>query len=152
LNNNHPFDLNSNYTWETNAHNVVFALASFYNVKGCLKSLLNSAQRPDINVLLNCKILSLIPDRYTPLMLACAAGHESIVKFLLKTKADPNIKSGKTSQTALHLAASIGKRTICKYLVRRRVKVNALNTVAHALTGHTTTGHPIILLNKVLKT
>ncbi|CAD6442839.1 70f76fa4-52fb-420e-a197-e7cc39b9e563 [Sclerotinia trifoliorum] len=145
LNKKQPLRLKQNYPWKTSAPNVVLALASYYKVESCLANLLdqnggNSRQGADINALLGCDDLTLesndlifgahLPlwsDAYTPLMFACIANHESVVKFLLRAKADVNIKSPRMEYTALHLAAFWGNKNICRMLLRCKANVQVLD-------------------------
>ena len=131
-NDKQPLKLGPDYPWKTSASNVVLALASYYKIESCLANLLhrddrNSKQGADINTLLSCDTPYFGSDSYTPLMIACIAGHENIVKFLLKAKANVNIRSTRMKHTALHLAAFGGNKCICRMLLYCKANIQALD-------------------------
>ncbi|KAJ3574877.1 hypothetical protein NPX13_g4219 [Xylaria arbuscula] len=134
LNQYHPLVLDSSYPWAINAPSVVLGLASFYMIEGCLQSLLNRdvGQGADVNALLDCRVDFRQTDQYTPLMIAVIAGHESIVKillkFLVKAKADVDVRSGKMGRTALHLAAIWGRKNICSMLLKCKANAKSLDS------------------------
>ena len=69
------------------------------------------------------KVKSCINDRvetngsHTPLTAACWFGQLDSVKTLLRNGADPNVAGGEDNMSALHVAATFGKKSIVEYLL-----------------------------------
>lgn len=61
---------------------------------------------------------------WTPLIIACSAGHRDIVELLLGAGASVDSRTT-NNQTALHYAASKNHLDICKLLIEARAELNA---------------------------
>lgn len=62
---------------------------------------------------------------YHPLIWATMNGDTEIVKFLIESGADINIKTEKTNFTLLHIAGIYGRKDICIILIKKGLDVNA---------------------------
>jgi len=62
----------------------------------------------------------------TPLLLAAANGHLSVVEYLINQKADINAKDD-IGNTHLHYAAVNGHLSVVEYLINQKADINAKN-------------------------
>ena len=65
------------------------------------------------------------PDGVTPLLMAVAANHQPLARFLLDQGADPTIPDAITKRTALHVAAEDGRDEMVRLLLERGADPNA---------------------------
>ncbi|CAG8953838.1 hypothetical protein HYFRA_00006730 [Hymenoscyphus fraxineus] len=121
------------FSTKTGAANMVFLLASFYKIEGCMRGLLADSNGIaegvglDANALLTCQPSPFAEGTYTALMLACLSGHESIVQLLLEKNVNVDIKTQPRFQTALHFAASIGNKKLCDLLLKHGADIEFLD-------------------------